>query len=889
MKKVLSIVLSIAMVVCLAPTMAFAATTSASQAAAAYSDTEGTACEGAVNVLTALKVVDGFTDGTYKPEQTVTRAQMAKLIVTALGVADYATAKTSKYTDMGAATWAIPYVEYASNLNIVNGVGNNKFNPNGLVTYEQAATMIVRALGYTDQCKEMNGTWPAIYIQKAMALNIFEDVVNGGKNGANRGDVAIMLYNALDLAQVYADADGATHYKTGNNAARYNGDIVSGVSMMGTLNKNGKQEYEVISSKDADTALTDVRPYVGAAAKVTKDKNGNILAVGDIKTTFLTGDVSDDGKKITVNDKDYDIDNADFVTVNATTGGKATPGAVVIENGYTTSKTVTGSAVFKKTKANGGFAGEDAVTIAAKVSGITVKEVYSIATWSANRAAQVTESDVNQITRNKKLLTKEFDKNDDGDVDTASFVLNGVSSLSEIKADNIVYVYTANNDTNGKIRRVDVGTKVVSGEITKKTSSKVTIDGTAYKFSSKSGAESIDNWSTGDTVKAYLDYSGKIYAVEFLESTAGNYAVVFSKSTKAPDKSATESDAKVQLVTGDGNVTVFNIDGDKYVNNVEKNKSTTWGAITQGSIIKYETNSSNKITKIYRADGNVYNPGATSAANKVKTTDLFKNTTEAGLTAVTATKANVTKTGYIAKNGINNTIIADNAVIFTLKTNAAKTAFDFGDSDDAGVTTLDKVKDTKDNLMTAIVNDKNKVVAMIIAEDSSSDDTYGIVTSTYDLKDNDTGADFYIGTEKMTDKTVDGDVEVSIAKKVTSGALYKVKQTASGKYTFKDKTTETELRPVATSIATATSSAAVKIDNGYIVKGDDSVALTGKSRLSMASNAVIYIYDKSDDNYTIGTKSDLTDEDMQYIYFYETDGQDDDNYGLVTYVVAYRK
>ena len=86
--------------------MAFAATTSASQAAAAYSDTQGTACEGAVNVLTALKVVDGFTDGTYKPEQTVTRAQMAKLIVTALGVADYATAKTSKFVDMGAATWA---------------------------------------------------------------------------------------------------------------------------------------------------------------------------------------------------------------------------------------------------------------------------------------------------------------------------------------------------------------------------------------------------------------------------------------------------------------------------------------------------------------------------------------------------------------------------------------------------------------------------------------------------------------------------------------------------------------------------------------------------------------------------------------------------------------
>ena len=176
MKKVLSIVLSIAMVVCLAPTMAFAATTSAAQADAAYSDTEGKACEGAVNVLSALGVVDGFTDGTYKPEQTVTRAQMAKLIVAALGVSEYATAKNSSYTDMGSAQWAIPVVEYATNLGIINGVGNGKFAPNKTVTYEQVATMICRALGYTTASKEMNGTYPAVFVQKARALGILENV-----------------------------------------------------------------------------------------------------------------------------------------------------------------------------------------------------------------------------------------------------------------------------------------------------------------------------------------------------------------------------------------------------------------------------------------------------------------------------------------------------------------------------------------------------------------------------------------------------------------------------------------------------------------------------------------------------------------------------------------
>ena len=871
MKKVLSIVLSIAMVVCLAPTMAFAATTSASQAAAAYSDTQGTACEGAVNVLSALKVVDGFTDGTYKPEQTVTRAQMAKLIVTALGVADYATAKTSKFVDMGSASWAIPYVEYASNLNIVNGVGNSKFNPNGLVTYEQAATMIVRALGYTDQCKEMNGTWPAIYVQKAMALGVFEDVANGGANGATRGDIAIMLYNAIELAEVYADADGTPHYKTGNNATYFNGIAVNGVTMLGTLNKNGSQQYDVITSTDADTALTDIRPYVGAAAKVTRDKNGDVLAVGDIKTVFLTGDVSSDAKKFSVGDKDYEISSAKFVDIDAGTGGATGSGiALKITNGKSSTANVSSLTADAK-----------GVTIAAKVSGITIKEIYSVATWNAQRAEQVSDSDVSQITRNKKLLSKDFDKDDDGNIDTASFILNGVSALSDIKEDNIVYVYTEGTEANGKIRRVDVGTKVVTGEITKKTASKVTIDGTAYKFSSKQGSADITDWSAGDSVKAYLDYDGKIYAVEFLESTAGNYAVVFDRTANEPSDSAIASDAKIQLVTGDGSVKVFNVNGEKYSKNVTDNKSTEWNSITKGAIVKYELNSDNKITKIYRADGNVHNTGKNEAANKVKTTDLFNSATGTGRN-ITVTKAAITKSGYV--NGI---AIADNATIFTLKA-SNDAVFNFADSDDAGVTTIARIKDTTPKAMSAVINDKGKIVAMVVSNEVSSDDLYGIVTSTYKLKD-DNGADFYIGTEKMTDKITDSEYDISVGDGVTTGALYKIKETTAGKYNM------TTVGAIASTAAVTaadgkTTSGAVKIENGYIVAGDVPLNTTdGSTRLSLASKAVIYIYDKSDDAYSIGSKSDLTDDDIQYTYFYKTDGVNDDNYGLVTYVVAYRK
>ena len=219
MKKVLSIVLSLVLVICMMPVMAFAGTNDA-----AYNDIAGEKCEGAVNVLDALGVVDGYENGTYKPEKVVTRAEMAKLIITALGMDSYATATKSSYSDMALAQWAIPYVEYATNLGIIEGVGGGRFSPGNPVTYEQAVTMIVRALGYTTDCNEMNGTWPAVYVQKATALGIFKNVEgNQYGTGANRGDIAIMLYNALDIPQVYADKDGATLNKRGEAYTAANG------------------------------------------------------------------------------------------------------------------------------------------------------------------------------------------------------------------------------------------------------------------------------------------------------------------------------------------------------------------------------------------------------------------------------------------------------------------------------------------------------------------------------------------------------------------------------------------------------------------------------------------------------------------------------------------
>ena len=88
MKKVLSLVLAFAMVL-----------SCFSAAFAAPADVTDKNQVKAVEALMALKVVDGYEDGSYKPANTVTRAEMAKLLVEALGFGHLVEGSTSSFAD----------------------------------------------------------------------------------------------------------------------------------------------------------------------------------------------------------------------------------------------------------------------------------------------------------------------------------------------------------------------------------------------------------------------------------------------------------------------------------------------------------------------------------------------------------------------------------------------------------------------------------------------------------------------------------------------------------------------------------------------------------------------------------------------------------------------
>ena len=189
MKRVLSLILAISMVMSMF-TFSFAGST--------LKDVVDTDYEAAVEALVELGIVNGYEDGTYRPEQNVSRAEMAKLLVVAAGLEPAAKLAegATKFADVNGG-WASGYVNVASEYGYVMGDPDGNFRPDDTVSYAEAATMALRVLGYKSVV-EAKGTWPTNYIAKAEDLKLLEDITfSSYSDGAARGNVAILIWNML--------------------------------------------------------------------------------------------------------------------------------------------------------------------------------------------------------------------------------------------------------------------------------------------------------------------------------------------------------------------------------------------------------------------------------------------------------------------------------------------------------------------------------------------------------------------------------------------------------------------------------------------------------------------------------------------------------------------
>ena len=155
----------------------------------------------AVAVTSAIGMFEGYEDGSFGPENVVTRAEMAVIICTMLygaGVNVNQFAETNVFTDVPA--WAEGYVNLCSSLGIVAGVGEGKFDPNATVTTAQAVLMLCRALGYFQNAADFGDNWMLAATAKGTALGLYGDLKLAANEGLTRDNVAELVFNALTKA-----------------------------------------------------------------------------------------------------------------------------------------------------------------------------------------------------------------------------------------------------------------------------------------------------------------------------------------------------------------------------------------------------------------------------------------------------------------------------------------------------------------------------------------------------------------------------------------------------------------------------------------------------------------------------------------------------------------
>jgi uncharacterized protein YuzE len=501
MKKILALVLALTLVL---GTFSFAA--------AAPKDVAGTDCEEAVARLGALGIIVGYPDGTFRPDQPVTRAEFSKIIVAALGIGEAAqyAAGVTRFPDVAADHWASGYINVAVDVGVIVGYPDGTFLPENQVTYAEAIKMIVAALGYTPKAEALGG-YPGGYLAVAAEEGITDGVNVIGSLSANRGAIAMMVDNSLEvdlMEQVsYGDSPrwetvDKTLLKNKLGVEEVEG-VVTAISKTAKLDEN---EFELDDDEIYEMAIDINTESLFLKEVKILHKNEKVVWVNvetsekDIvfDTVITGGDNDDEQVELKVADKTYawlddDIRYATiYINYEEYTGSGKTARDLEGMYGYFIfdGKEIMAANLFDFEDGDRGF-----------VTDVYRDEIEYIDLYQAEEQLLVLD-DYDEVY----VYNKDFTRAD----------------LDDIDEDTVIF-YWENDDDELFVMVVN---ETVEGEVTRLRANRVTIDGTNYDTTAEASIisvnegkdfEKLDDVTDFDImdedVVLYLDLNGEIAAL----------------------------------------------------------------------------------------------------------------------------------------------------------------------------------------------------------------------------------------------------------------------------------------------------------------------------------------------------------------------------------------
>ena len=550
MKKFLSLVLALVMTMSLV---------TISAGAKDFTDADDVTYVEAVDVLSAVKVVDGYTDGAFKPTTQLNRGQAAKILCNMIlgpTTASALKADAAPFKDVAADNTFAAYIAYCAKEGIIDGYTDGTFRPTAPLTGYAFMKLLLGALGYDKDVEGYNGpNWSINVAKRALNIGLDDGLVEDfdGTKIVTREEACLFALNTLKADMV--------EYDTKTNISVGGAEVVIAGSKAKEVANNAKTEtiFEDDTMQFAEKYFTNLKLVDGATDAFARPSNQWKLKAETIGTYAKTPDLT-----YTKSADSGDI-YADLGLSSTIAKGKVT---VYVDG----AEDDTLAYAIKK--------GDDDNSFGA--NGVLTEVFYD------DKADSVIITEVNTwVAEVSKTVAATSKKDAYVVIVPESVKPTGVSGNQEFETDEkfeddafVLYTYSQKDE---EVKSLAVA-EMVSGTATRTENKKANTDenkaiyigDTAYKFSAQSDGVKLEDASVNNDYEVYLDaYGYAIYVKEIDE--IGEYALVMS----AQDKGDFSSN-RALLVFADGT--------EKVVDTAKNYKVAAGNAnsIQPGTIVTYK-------------------------------------------------------------------------------------------------------------------------------------------------------------------------------------------------------------------------------------------------------------------------------------------------------------
>ena len=501
MKKFLSLVLALVMTMSLV---------TVSAGAKDFTDSTKIQYAEAVDVMSAVKVIDGYADGSFNPSATLTRGAAAKIICNLIlgpTTASALVADAAPYKDVPTNHTFAGYIAYCQKEGIISGYADGTFKPANSLTGYAFMKMLLGALGYKAEQEGYTGpNWSIQVAKRAMNIGLKDGLIGdfNGVKAVNREEACLYAFNALQATMVEYEKNSTV--TVGNITIKDTSDAkemtcVKGSGNDGNIDLDGKVQFA--EKYFTDLKLEDGSDDFGRPAntwKVKKDEVGTFANRGDLVATYT--------KKATK----ADIYSAVGKTVYDDLTDTKDPATLTVwfDGVKTVVKTADVDSYIEKNnsgKSNGTANGDLTEVYVDDDNNVTI---VTIRTYVFQAAADY-DSKKEQIN-----LTTDSTKYDtDITLDDRTVSLDDYAVIKDLKEDDYVLV-TAVVNKAGKyeiksVEKAETKTAEVTGY---KYQDSVTAGSDTYKYSATASGIKDTQYNVGKQATLVFDKYGYIIAIE---------------------------------------------------------------------------------------------------------------------------------------------------------------------------------------------------------------------------------------------------------------------------------------------------------------------------------------------------------------------------------------